>query len=279
MGSKATALDITLGIATAILIVALAFVIVVGGAAPVAPKEIPDLGSWFLQLTFNVDRKDLWSASPEVVTSILWDYRGLDTVYETAVFFLAIISALALLRDVKKVPGGYVREVHGLTVIAKTITNITFAAILVVSASIAFHGHLTPGGGFQGGAALAVAPLLMIAAYSYRILVDRGWTKSRLLGVRTLGLISIVSIALAGAVALIVTGEAAYVMQNQWKPWAPGIGWPYEVNLLGRRTLVSGTLFFLNISEYLAVGAGFTLVFLLMSIPSKEFFEGGGKRE
>ncbi|NJE47961.1 sodium:proton antiporter, partial [Thermococcus sp. GR7] len=107
--------------------------------------------------------------SPEVVTSILWDYRGIDTLFETAVFFLAIIGSLTVFRltkeqekEVKTEP----TQVEPLPLPIRTVTKVIVAMILAVSASIALHGHLTPGGGFQGGSALAVAPLLIIAAYS-----------------------------------------------------------------------------------------------------------------
>ena len=126
--------------------------------------------------------------------------------------------------------------------------------ILAVSASIALHGHLTPGGGFQGGSALAVAPLLIIAAYSKYALEESGLDKTRALILRSIGLLGIALVAL---VPLLNDG---FIMQNQ----------PVFPAELGGQ-LVGGSLIYYNFFEFLAVGAGFTAVFLLLAIPESVF--------
>ena len=45
--------------------------------------------------------------------------------------------------------------------------NILMPFILVYGFYIVVHGHLTPGGGFQGGAVIATAVVLLMVAYSY----------------------------------------------------------------------------------------------------------------
>jgi len=39
--------------------------------------------------------------------------------------------------------------------IVRTITNILYSSILIFGFYVIMHGHLTPGGGFQGGAVVA----------------------------------------------------------------------------------------------------------------------------
>ncbi|CAB50374.1 MnhB domain-containing protein [Pyrococcus abyssi] len=209
--------------------------------------ELRPLGKFYLENSYfgNYSAK-----SPEVVTSILWDYRGVDTLFETSVFFLAIIGSLALFsleRRERK------RKSQGLTLIVRDVTKVIVAMIITVSASIALHGHLTPGGGFQGGSALAVAPLLIIAAYSKYVLEEHGLDKTRALVLRSIGLLGIT------LVALIPLLEGGFIMQNQ----------PIFPAEIGGQ-LLSGSLIYYNIFEFLAVGAGFTAVFLLLSIPEKE---------
>lgn len=231
------------------------------------PDANRPLASDFLRTTFN-RTSDLWSASPEVVTSILWDYRGLDTVYETGVFFLAIIGAISLVRGVRTPTLRW----SGMSVIARTVSKITLAAIPVVAASIALHGHLTPGGGFQGGSVFSVASLLAIVALGTGFLTGRGWSKDRLLAYRTLGLLLISLVAVAALILAILKGETGYIMQNQWKPWARvGLGYLFGP---GNGILYSGSLFFLNLAEFLAVSAGLSLVFILMGLPW-ETLKGG----
>ncbi|ANF22472.1 MnhB domain-containing protein [Thermococcus piezophilus] len=218
------------------------------------PENIKPLGEFYLENSYFGDYS---AKSPEVVTSILWDYRGIDTLFETAVFFLAIIGSLTIFRltkeqekEVKKEP----TQVESLPLPIRTVTKVIVVMILAVSASIALHGHLTPGGGFQGGSALAVAPLLIIAAYSKYALEEHGLDKTRALILRSIGLLGI------ALVALVPLLSGGFIMQNQ----------PIFPAEIGGQ-LISGSLIYYNLFEFLAVGAGFTAVFLLLSIPEEKF--------
>jgi energy-converting hydrogenase B subunit I len=51
--------------------------------------------------------------------------------------------------------------------IVRTAAGLFFPFILVFGFYIVMHGHLTPGGGFQGGAVIATAFVLLIVASSY----------------------------------------------------------------------------------------------------------------
>ena len=231
---------------------------VLGVACYIAPnltpqKNLHPLGEFYLQNSYFGEYS---AKSPEAVTSIIWDYRGVDTLFETAVFFLAIIGSLTLFRLSKEQseeakqgePKPELPEPVG------TVTKLIVAMILAVSASIALHGQLTPGGGFQGGSALAVAPLLIIAVYTKYALEKNGLDKTRAIIIRSIGLLGI---ALTAIVPLLTGG---YLMQNQPIFPAKALGVP-----------LGGSLVFYNFFEYLAVGAGFTAVFLLLSIPEEKF--------
>ncbi len=209
--------------------------------------------------------------SPEVVTSIVWDYRGLDTLFETSVFFLAIIGIVALFRgfEEKNRNGGKSSEEPGMSMIVKTVTRIIVVLIIVVSASIALHGQLTPGGGFQGGAALAVAPLLAIVAFGYRSLEEKGIRETLILGLRSVAVTIIAVVALSPLLVAYLYNEQMYIMQNQAKPWAPISLLP---GYLGN-TVLGGTLLVFNVAEFIAVGAAFTAIFLVLSIPETKVME------
>jgi multicomponent Na+:H+ antiporter subunit B len=53
----------------------------------------------------------------------------------------------------------------GMSVIVKTIARILMGFIFVYGIYIVFHGHLTPGGGFAGGAIVGAAFALLVLAY------------------------------------------------------------------------------------------------------------------
>jgi len=265
-----------------ILVLALSLAFTKGalGHYPLPLSGVRLLASWYLFTTLNPQYPVFTAMSPEAVTAIVWDYRGLDTLFETAVFFLAIIGALALMRGISlktalnnssnKVGNG------GLSLICKTAARLLTPLIIAVSASIALHGHLTPGGGFQGGSAAAVAPLLVLVIFSVYFLLSKGVSEKSMLVLRTVGLVGIYLTALAAILIGLFTGLNAYVFQNQPKLDAPA-GLPAQIS----GALISGSLFFFNVFEYLAVAGGFTLVFILLSIPEEvvKSFMGGETHE
>ena len=53
----------------------------------------------------------------------------------------------------------------GMSRIVKTMTSLAFPITLIYGLYIIAHGHLTPGGGFQGGAVVASALAMILVAY------------------------------------------------------------------------------------------------------------------
>jgi energy-converting hydrogenase B subunit I len=53
----------------------------------------------------------------------------------------------------------------GMSIIVRTITRLVYALALVFGFYVIMHGHLTPGGGFQGGAVVASAFALYLVAF------------------------------------------------------------------------------------------------------------------
>jgi multicomponent Na+:H+ antiporter subunit B len=52
--------------------------------------------------------------------------------------------------------------------IVRTATDILYPFIIIFGFYIILHGHLTPGGGFQGGAVVATGTALVLVAYSWK---------------------------------------------------------------------------------------------------------------
>jgi len=53
----------------------------------------------------------------------------------------------------------------GMSVIVRTVSRFVYGLILVFGFYVIMHGHLTPGGGFQGGAVVASAFALLLVAF------------------------------------------------------------------------------------------------------------------
>jgi multicomponent Na+:H+ antiporter subunit B len=227
--------------------------------------DLRNIASFYLKSATNPQQKDQWAASPEVVTAVVWDYRGLDTLFETSVFFFAIISCLVILRGISSGEPRLEKDSEqGLSPIVKVTTKIIGLMIVSVSASIALHGQLTPGGGFQAGAALAVLPILFIMAMSRFALTERGVNENSMRFLRSLGLFGIGITVLLPLASVPLINGLAYIMQNQIKY---GSQFSFPSIILDR--MMGGSLLIFNILEYLAVAAGFTLAFLLLSAPEE----------
>jgi len=60
-------------------------------------------------------------------------------------------------------------EKGGMSLIVRTIASILLPFILTFGIYVVIHGHLTPGGGFQGGVVLASAALVVLVSFGYRL--------------------------------------------------------------------------------------------------------------
>jgi len=104
----------------------------------------------------NKGREETGSAN--IVTSVVVNYRGFDTLGEVTVLFIAAIGLGAVLT---RSGGKETRKIEPASLVLYTGCRLLFPLILVFGTYIFIHGHLTPGGGFQGGAIIASGFLLI----------------------------------------------------------------------------------------------------------------------
>lgn len=97
--------------------------------------------------------------SQNVITAIVVTMRGLDTLGEVAVLFIAAAGIGFLLRKKQEHPDEKRRDGSE---ILKTGTRLLLPLIILFGVYIFTHGHLTPGGGFQGGVIIASTLLLTV---------------------------------------------------------------------------------------------------------------------
>ena len=108
--------------------------------------------------------------SPNMVTSIIVDYRAFDTMFETTVMFLSGVAVILILSTKPKRRDDEFRKHNPRTTnkgssIFKTINkdvmvSIIEPLILIYAIYVLFHGEVSLGGGFQAGALIGMAYLL-----------------------------------------------------------------------------------------------------------------------
>ncbi|MBS1868741.1 MAG: sodium:proton antiporter [Actinobacteria bacterium] len=102
------------------------------------------------------------------VNGVTYDLRGLDTLGEELILFVAALGSAVLLRHGRgERDAGERAEARpsGRTADALRAAGAALVGPLVVlGVYVVVHGHLSPGGGFQGGVILAAGLLLVYAA-------------------------------------------------------------------------------------------------------------------
>jgi multicomponent Na+:H+ antiporter subunit B len=156
---------------TAMFLVAgavLGFVLVVGITG------LPDLGHYRGPYGKVLDKVAVPERhATDVVTAVNFDYRAWDTLAEEFILFTAVVGLAVLLRERRgehqRAPDEAGAE-HHFPGASSALGALGFALVgptVVLGLYIVTHGHLTPGGGFQGGVILAAALLIVFLAGEY----------------------------------------------------------------------------------------------------------------
>jgi multicomponent Na+:H+ antiporter subunit B len=128
---------------------------------------LPDFGNYAGPYGDLVNR----GAVPErhvtnAVSAVVFDYRALDTMVEELILFASVSAVALLLRQV----GEETATARDL-VASEPVRALGLLAVgptILLGLFLVAFGYITPGGGFQGGVALAAGFLLVYAAGSYR---------------------------------------------------------------------------------------------------------------
>jgi multicomponent Na+:H+ antiporter subunit B len=124
----------------------------------VEPLELSPLASRY------VDKGPDELGAANLVTSVVVTYRGLDTLGEVTVLFLsaAAVGLLLGLSAKASAPEGESKQPKtASSELVQTTVEYLVPIIFLFGAYIFINGHLTPGGGFQGGAVIASGILLL----------------------------------------------------------------------------------------------------------------------
>lgn len=216
----------------------LGFIIVclTGGLLLYGTGELPNWGDPFSPASIHLSDDYIEDALeetevPNLVTAVLADYRGYDTMFETAVVFCAGLACFLILRDYRPkkdqyyrhTPTGVVLHVKDgakeLTVgaefedmdkdwvpsdiIIKTVCRILIPFIQIYALYVVAHGDFSPGGGFQGGVIFGSSLILIAIAYNLKTLMKR--VSEKFLGIfSAIGVLVFVGI---GMLAIIMGGD------------------------------------------------------------------------
>jgi multicomponent Na+:H+ antiporter subunit B len=138
-----------------------------------------------------------------VISAVNFDQRGLDTLGEETILLASVVGAAVLLRpaeeESEREPPDAGRTLDSSRLAGYLLLPVT----LIVGFDVITHGHLTPGGGFQGGVILATGLHLLYVAGSYRAL-DRLrplgiYDAGEALGAAAFGALGLAGLVVAGS--------------------------------------------------------------------------------
>ncbi|MEW6552798.1 MAG: hydrogen gas-evolving membrane-bound hydrogenase subunit E [Actinomycetota bacterium] len=102
-----------------------------------------------------------------VITGIILNYRGYDTMGEVSVIFCALAAVLAVLGREKRGKIYAYTDRSGVppSVIVKTMVAFLVPFIILFSIYTILHGEVSPGGGFQGGAIVGASMIIFTTIF------------------------------------------------------------------------------------------------------------------
>ncbi|MBV8933115.1 MAG: sodium:proton antiporter [Kutzneria sp.] len=110
-------------------------------------------------------------SAPNVVSALNFDQRALDTLGEETILLASVVGAAALLRPTTSEHERSIVAEDRILSATTLLGYLLLPVTLLVGLDVVAHGHLTPGGGFQGGVVLATGLHLLYVAGSYSTLV------------------------------------------------------------------------------------------------------------
>ena len=113
--------------------------------------------------------------APNLVTAVVVTYRGLDTLGEVTVLFISAAGVGLMLRRTRRKDddedleqGDRAEETAGIhkpaSEIVETATELLLPMVILFGIYVFINGHLSPGGGFQGGAIIASGTMFLLLA-------------------------------------------------------------------------------------------------------------------
>lgn len=108
-----------------------------------------------------------------IVTGMILNYRGFDTMGETHVLFIAASCVMILLmvteEKAKTSADANDRDFEPKNdLILQKVATVLVPIIFIFGIYVILNGHLSPGGGFSGGAVIGAGLILYVSAFGFK---------------------------------------------------------------------------------------------------------------
>jgi multicomponent Na+:H+ antiporter subunit B len=135
---------------------------------------LPAFGHYHGVYGLLVDRTELsLRHATDIVTALNFDIRAFDTLGEEFILFASVAGVALLLRHLRgEEEGDRARGIEdhrfaGASEALRVYSLVAIPLVVALGVYVVVHGHLTPGGGFQGGVVLAAGPAAILLGGRY----------------------------------------------------------------------------------------------------------------
>jgi multicomponent Na+:H+ antiporter subunit B len=222
--------------------------VVFGAGLLVAFAGLPDFGHYIGVYGLTLEHVALGERhATNLVSPVVFDYRGLDTLGEEFILFVAAAGCAILLRAQRGERGADDAarmaddQADATARPVRALGAAGVAPMVVLGAYVVAHGQITPGGGFQGGVILGAAAVLVYVAGQF-VSAHRVGSITRLELAEAAGAAGFALIAVGGLLA----GGAA--LENFLGPGIAG------------SVFSGGTIPIANVAVGIEVAGGITLI-------------------
>jgi len=149
-----------------LVVVAIPLVLAMADLPPYGSPDSPaytHVGAYYLE--HGVEE----AGAENIVTDVILNYRGFDTEGEVTVIFTAMAAVLAVLMASRG--GGEAGTRPPLTppsVVVRFVVRVMAPLTLMFAVYVIMNGHITPGGGFQGGTIVGAVFIALTLVLSER---------------------------------------------------------------------------------------------------------------
>ncbi len=222
----------------------------------------------FLSMEINPGVSDIYNkwgldVAPNMVTVILFDFRGYDTLGECIILVLGVL-ALTVLYGRGQVDSDLednAKPVARTTTLLSASSRLLLPLITALGVYVTLGGHITPGGGFQGGSIVAAGFFMACVLYGMNAL---RFSHDDLIKIESFGVFLYILLGLLG---LYFSGFFLYNSGTDLHGIVPD---GYEALFNYPDGLTAGIIPYLNIAVLVKVAAGLTTALLVL-------MEGGRK--
>ncbi|MDO5521532.1 MAG: MnhB domain-containing protein [bacterium] len=143
--------------------------VIIVGVLLYTASYLPPFGSADNPVNNEVSRKYIEEGMYEtgavnIITAMILDYRAFDTFGEATVLFVSACVVFLLLKDEVLASRIKIRE----NLILQNVGKLLIPSILLFGIYVILNGHISPGGGFSGGAILGAALILYMNTFGLK---------------------------------------------------------------------------------------------------------------